>query len=550
VYICHISVTKENVRITGSWSAILKTPPNATAEDDDCPIRLLADYCIVDGVAIDGNAVNNQSLLSDQAFTRYADGVAVYANYCRVINCKIENVIGHGIIVWGESFKALAAAGARNDIIIENNLVKVSGLRSCIDIASTGTAEVSYDIFINKNVMVGTDDPTNEDDHGFTCHAATRVFATDNIIRDCARGLNIHTNSSHVIFKGGEIKNCRVESRVEINSNDCKILYCSFFLNPLRTDGSRTTIHGCYFMGNGIIGSGENIIVTNNTFNETQAQIRGKGSVISGNRFYNTVSSNGAIYCFTEGHIVITNNIIINAKYRGIHLRPGTDYTIVSGNVLKNISTESTDHRAIELVGVNYFLVSDNIIDTCPSTVVRPDLNCNNGNISGNIIKNFRLTGVDANGCNDITLFNNRFLDGTVAGGRGILVRGSASSIRIENNEFIGVNNRVELSGTEAQDIRIIGNRLATITIPAALTDEAFVKNNIGYITEARGTDEIIDTGSAVDVTHGLAATPTYVNVTPRGDESVWVSSRTASTFTVSRSGTSGALAFDWKAEV
>ena len=37
---------------------------------------------------------------------------------------------------------------------------------------------------------------------------------------------------------------------------------------------------------------------------------------------------------------------------------------------------------------------------------------------------------------------------------------------------------------------------------------------------------------------------------TARGNEGVWVSARTATTFTVSRAGTAGALAFDWQAEI
>lgn len=62
------------------------------------------------------------------------------------------------------------------------------------------------------------------------------------------------------------------------------------------------------------------------------------------------------------------------------------------------------------------------------------------------------------------------------------------------------------------------------------------------------GTDTIADTNSTVNVTHGLGATPSAVVVTPDGDERLWVTAIGATTFTVNRSGTSGARGFSWLA--
>ena len=78
----------------------------------------------------------------------------------------------------------------------------------------------------------------------------------------------------------------------------------------------------------------------------------------------------------------------------------------------------------------------------------------------------------------------------------------------------------------------------------------AIVRRNSGYTTESMGSATIADTASTIVVTHGLRATPNVVTATPRGNENVWVSARTSTNFTISRTGTSGALNVDWRAEI
>nr|HNI00590.1 hypothetical protein [Rhodocyclaceae bacterium] len=82
------------------------------------------------------------------------------------------------------------------------------------------------------------------------------------------------------------------------------------------------------------------------------------------------------------------------------------------------------------------------------------------------------------------------------------------------------------------------------------LQPDTIVRRNTGHATEAAGTATIADAATTVVVTHGLRASPNCVVVTPRGNEAVWVSARTSTTFTVSRSGTAGALDVDWQSLV
>jgi len=102
---------------------------------------------------------------------------------------------------------------------------------------------------------------------------------------------------------------------------------------------------------------------------------------------------------------------------------------------------------------------------------------------------------------------------------------------------------------------RVTGNDMSALTTAAAnrvsdLATGTMFRDNEGYVTAARGTTTIVDTAATVVVTHGLVATPVVVSATPRGNEAVWVSARSATTFTISRVGTAGALAVDWRADV
>lgn len=64
------------------------------------------------------------------------------------------------------------------------------------------------------------------------------------------------------------------------------------------------------------------------------------------------------------------------------------------------------------------------------------------------------------------------------------------------------------------------------------------------------GTGTIANGQSTVTVTHGLGLTPAAAMATPQGNEAVWVTAKGATTFTVNRAGTTGALNFDWVARV
>ena len=94
-------------------------------------------------------------------------------------------------------------------------------------------------------------------------------------------------------------------------------------------------------------------------------------------------------------------------------------------------------------------------------------------------------------------------------------------------------------------------NLTAEFFIPAIVTN--IVKNNLGYKTENFGTSNITTTSGSI--VHGLAVTPTIVNITASGSASTmymgsfgWYPSGSAGIWVIQTG--SGTVGFNWKAEV
>jgi hypothetical protein len=78
--------------------------------------------------------------------------------------------------------------------------------------------------------------------------------------------------------------------------------------------------------------------------------------------------------------------------------------------------------------------------------------------------------------------------------------------------------------------------------------------SNLGYVTENSGAATITAGQTSVNVTHGLATTPTRVVLTPTTDTAgrrYWISAKGATTFTITIDSTHTAdISFDWQAQV
>jgi len=113
----------------------------------------------------------------------------------------------------------------------------------------------------------------------------------------------------------------------------------------------------------------------------------------------------------------------------------------------------------------------------------------------------------------------------------------------------------VEESASTDDYNMIINNRFATLGTAPVLTRGAntIVKRNLGYVTERGGTATLAAGATSVTVSHGLAATPKIVLVTPHHSEitDIRITAKTATSFTAEvTTAPTADRTFDWQAEM
>ena len=106
-----------------------------------------------------------------------------------------------------------------------------------------------------------------------------------------------------------------------------------------------------------------------------------------------------------------------------------------------------------------------------------------------------------------------------------------------------------------------VGNRASNVSTLLTLQNSdanTIIAENLGYTTRADGTATVPNAATYIDVTHGLAATPTVadIQVTPTnnlGDASkFWISDAGATTFRINVNADPGATTatFSWSARI
>lgn len=137
---------------------------------------------------------------------------------------------------------------------------------------------------------------------------------------------------------------------------------------------------------------------------------------------------------------------------------------------------------------------------------------------------------------------------GVVIGGTGAGV-GYIIESGLFNGWSVGIRHAAaNIGGLEILDNDLTGN--TTAFNGSGGSTPTTRRNNVGYVTENKGMGTVAADAATVTVSHGLAAAPSTVNITPRSLEAVAVTARTASTFTVTRTANASALDFDWEAKI
>lgn len=259
------------------------------------------------------------------------------------------------------------------------------------------------------------------------------------------------------------------------------------------------------------------------------------------------------------GRIVIVGNQIETAT-RGIWFTNTAVITNVSitGNTFSQLSGSSA---TINYVGG--LSIVGNTSQYVGSTSVGGFylINCDRVTISGNSIQS-KSAGVSMASVNNAVVSNNVLETeyvGTNPNDRANVRLYNSANVIIESNVMkrkggTPLAENIYIHGTLTGS-RISGNNFSEATVAIATIEaDTKVQNNIGYITENSGIATITAGQTLVDVTHGLAATPTRVQLTPTTDTAgkrYWVSTKGATTFTITiDSAHTANISFDWRAVV
>lgn len=360
-------------------------------------------------------------------------------------------------------------------------------------VPADGTAT---DNFITNNTVIGRTNAAGIEAGTFDSpHLNMRIL--NNMIEDCARGIHIRGTA---IIEDNEIRG----------------------------------------MTNGAI------TITNNGSN-----LAGRG-IVRGNWIEDVDAGTGYVITLQDGGgngVEVCDNVILGASGNSaIFLPAGTfggrshdmSNSIISGNRIEitGAGIRTGTNSKLTVVG-NHIRCSSFGIEVGAQSVVAGNVVLGSGTTSGTQCVSVR---------GDDVVVSGNYLSG---GGNAVRVVGVDNALIVGNRltgaNFQGINVQANSDNTQIRNNYIAGNNTGAISDNGTGT---VLRGNGGYVTEARGTGTIDDTQTSEQITHGLATTPTSVVVTPRDDELIWVSARSSSTFTVTRTGSSGALDFDWRAEV
>ena len=502
-YIASVRLTVPNTTIRGTWAATIKVPTGATSHVNDACVRMLADGCTVEGLSLDGSKDLNPGI-DESTLGRQADGVGIYADRCTVRGNRVYNTIGHKIIVWNQAHPDSGRAkGARKYFTISENHISGFTWRASIDVASTDvTAGVNNSGIISGNYVDG---------NMMVVHTGYDLLFHGNVILNSGGegegGISVHTNSTRVTCSNNIIGPGGFGLAT---SNNCEAIE---------------------FSGNKI-------------YNTTGAAILlsyGTGLVAKDNMIHTTGSGSAGVQCISVDGGAVCDNTVISAGNRSVYTTSSCANIKIDGNMSINPSTyhfecANTTYATVErnkCVGGTYGLVVTSGTNT--------GIVCTGNDFKGTSVSAINVTTPDA-------VITNNVIRNT--GSHGIRISGQGSLVKDNEIRDItgnGINILAAVTGVVITDNRISNTSATPIT---GIQPDTIVRRNSGYTTESMGSATIADTASTIVVTHGLRATPNVVTATPRGNENVWVSARTSTNFTISRTGTSGALNVDWRAEI
>lgn len=330
------------------------------------------------------------------------------------------------------------------------------------------------------------------------------------------------------------IGSCAIPNEPVIVTN-CHVYNCGNYgifvetqHNPSGVKSQNARIVDCYVDGNrigiGNKGSGATLISNNSIINSTTHGVHFTQLVKGDMVFNNKITHNGGSGVQIEGDyfgdVIVANNIIHSNAIAGVRvMRNQKPEKVRNVEILGNVIFDNGSNGVWLQGQIIGFKVSNNTIYnngkngvSSQTSAVAMETEITSGLILGNLIYDNQAVKTQITGI--------RFSSTVIS-----------DSLKIGENHIIGYtpSNSIQLNGTNVK-LNIDGNT--------------------GYITKISGTASIPEGADNVDVSHGLPSTPKVVIVTPRSNAPIWSRYRDGSIIKIGRTGTTGAVAFDWYAEV
>jgi len=377
------------------------------------------------------------------------------------------------------------------------------------------------------------------------------IVIGDNIKRATIDNLYI-TNGYHGIEVRGHgvedltIKNNRLENSGRTESSITVI-------NPDTTDNKRIRIYG-----NTVISS------VNHAIQIYSSQGLYTKDVLVYNNLVDTAGGAGIWASFVEEGKIF-DNIVRNVTDESLDVERSTNFEI-GGNIVYGgeygISIIQVDTNPC-----NRISVKNNIIHnpTNEAIIVKmtgtPDSVTNKYiDIVGNIIFADQYDGIRlVYGVEFVNIIGNIVKTDSATAKTGIRIDPTSGykteNVNIEGNIVAGFGTGLSIASPTSNYVKyvnVIGNNFkdntSSIYYDSQGVDVVFARNQ-GYVTENSGTSTI-SSSTYVDVTHGLAGTPTTINVTPAtsGTGDWYLSNIGDTTFRINVAN-SGTYTFHWTAE-
>lgn len=316
-------------------------------------------------------------------------------------------------------------------------------------------------------------------------------------------------------------------------------LYNNFSINSQRHGFNVHNVSKCNISNNIVYGGSRGI-----TFAGTVTDVNFVSNFISG-----TTSSAVGLYGTSFSRLKIDYNTIISCgrstSQPAIFLDNTATNTSASGNSIYDA------YMGIGLYGT-YLTANGNCIYGSATGIYVTGTRCS---IQNNMLHTTTTYGIWVNGGANNTICENGLNDCHSPA----IYLVNADNTLIRNNIFTttsgGIYVKIDVNSSSciATNNKFYDVGTINIIIDNYASDTVISKNN-GYATENTGTATITSTATTVNVTHGLAAAPTRVLLSPTtatAGKQFYVSAKAATTFTITIDSAAEAdISFDWQAVV